>query len=59
MPATTRAEFNDLVRQVEKIAERQTDVIRELEIQFKRIADLQADIDTIRLAWSKTRRKQR
>jgi hypothetical protein len=51
----TRAEFERLARQIDKIAERQEAITRELEIQFQRIADVQADIDIIRSAWVKTK----
>jgi hypothetical protein len=51
-----RAELDLLTRAVEKLTERQDETTRELEIQFKRIAELQADIDLIRAAWTKTRR---
>jgi hypothetical protein len=45
----TRREFTDLVRAVE-------DCARSLELQFTRIAQLQAELDHIRTAWAKSKR---
>lgn len=55
MAGPTRAEFEKLSREVEKLANQQSAMNRELEIQFRRIADLQADIDLIRSTWTKRR----
>jgi hypothetical protein len=55
----TRAEFEKLSRDLQKLAGQQSAITRELEIQFARIADLQADIDVIRSAWTKMKSKRR
>lgn len=47
----TRREFEDLVRAVE-------DCVRSLELQFTRIAQIQAELDHIRSAWSKSKSKR-
>ena len=52
---STRVEIDRLTREMEKVVARQIATEKELAIQFKRIADLQADIDLIRGAWSKMR----
>jgi predicted nucleic acid-binding Zn-ribbon protein len=49
----TRTEFNRLRHEFEELASRQDATQRELAIQFQRIAELQAEIDVIRAAWSK------
>jgi predicted nucleic acid-binding Zn-ribbon protein len=48
--APTRAEFENLSQELQKVKDQQSAMNRELEIQFKRIADLQAEIDLIRAA---------
>ena len=48
----TRREFDALARCVE-------DCIRTLELQFTRIAQLQAELDHIRVAWAKSETKLR
>ena len=49
----TRTEFENLSQELQKVLDQQATMKRELEIQFRRIADLQADIDLIRSAWTK------
>jgi hypothetical protein len=49
----TRAAFERMSRELYKVIDRQDAMARELEIQFQRIADVQADIDIIRAAWRK------
>lgn len=53
----TRSEFDRLSRDVQSLVEGQAATQQELAIQFKRIADLQAEIDVIRAAWTKMKRK--
>lgn len=52
----TRAEFNDLVEMVNERGELLNDLRRNQDIQFKRIAQLQAELDVIARAWEKFRR---
>ena len=54
----TRAEFERLTRKIEQMRERMDAIAREQEIQFQRIAEVQAAIDLIRSAWSKTKRRK-
>ena len=54
----SRAEFQRLSAAVQNVLERLQATDRELEIQFQRMADLQADIDVIRGAWAKVIRKR-
>lgn len=49
----SRAEFDRLSKDFLVLAERQSATQQELAIQFQRIADLQAELDTIRGAWAK------
>ena len=53
----SRTEFDRLSKEFSKLAERQAATQQELAIQFQRIADLQAEIDVIRAAWSKLKPK--
>ena len=48
----TRREFDTLARRVE-------DCTRTLDLQFTRIAQLQAELDHIRVAWAKSETKLR
>jgi hypothetical protein len=43
---------------VQKLTEQHAASVRELGIQLQRIAELPADIDLIRAAWTKTRQKR-
>lgn len=52
----TRAEFNDLVEIVNERGELLNDLRHNQDIQFKRIAQLQAELDVIARAWEKFRR---
>ncbi len=55
----TRAEFEKLTREIRRIDTRQEALSRELEIRVRRIAEVQADIDLIRSAWTKTNKPKR
>jgi hypothetical protein len=54
----TRAEFDRLGRDFAALADRQAITQRDLAIQFQRIAELQAEIDIIRAAWSRIKAKK-
>lgn len=58
MDGPTRAEFERLSRELEKVVSQQSAMNRELEIQFRRIADLQAEIDLIRSTLDKFGRRR-
>ena len=45
----TRREFTDLMHQVEECS-------RNLDLQFTRIAQIQAELDHLRTAWAKSKR---
>jgi len=49
----TRAEFNDVIRILAERADRLDRIEHALEVQFRRIADLQNEIDQIKLAWAR------
>jgi hypothetical protein len=49
----TRAEFNDVIRILAERAERLDRIDHVLEVQFRRIADLQNEIDQIKRAWER------
>jgi hypothetical protein len=53
MPTPTREEFSRLTHEVSRLSNELAAAQRELRIQFERMAQLQADIDIIRGAWSK------
>jgi hypothetical protein len=53
MSTPTREEFNQLRERVNALTRDLDAAHRELRIQFERMAQLQADIDVIRGAWSK------
>ena len=55
--APTRSDINRLKQDIEALAESQAATQKELAIQFQRIAELQAEIDVIRGAWSRIKRK--
>jgi hypothetical protein len=55
-PASRIAQLEARVAEIEALADRQT---KELETQFKRIAQLQADLDHVRLAWAQVRDPRR
>jgi hypothetical protein len=58
----TRGEFNALVDRLNERArvldEAHMAILSNLEIQFKRIAEIQAELDVIRTAWSASRPKR-
>jgi hypothetical protein len=47
----TRAEFNQVLHQLDELTRQLAAANRELAIQFDRMAQLQADIDLVRVAW--------
>ena len=51
----SRAEFDRAMDRIDRLSKQLSDVQRELSIQFDRIAQLQADIDLIRAAWTNVR----
>lgn len=51
-----REEFNQLIDMLNERGELLNRVLREQDIQFQRIAQLQAELDHIKQAWSKLRR---
>jgi hypothetical protein len=53
--ATGPAEHSRLIEIVKSVEERFDDVYRQLDIQLKRIAQLQADFDALRGAWDKSK----
>ena len=53
----TRAELKRLSEDFDALVSRQAATQKELAIQFQRIADLQAELDVIRAAWSKMKAK--
>ena len=48
----SRAEFDRAMDRIDRLSKQLSDVQRELSIQFDRIAQVQADIDLIRGAWT-------
>ena len=52
----TRAEFNDLIALLNERGEILNDLRRNQNIQFERIAQLQAELDVMARAWEKFRR---
>jgi hypothetical protein len=55
--APTRDEFAALVLRVDKLAGDVAHCVSELDIQLRRMGQLQAEIDLIRTAWGKMRPK--
>lgn len=55
--AITREEFNRLVERLNERAEIIDDLQRSQQIQFQRLAQLQAELDVMRRAWEKLRRR--
>jgi hypothetical protein len=57
----TRGEFNALVDRLNErsqmIDDAHTAILKNLEIQFQRIATIQAELDSIRNAWNRSRSK--
>lgn len=51
----TRAEYNDLIEVLNARGEIIDGLRRDLDVQFKRIAQIQAELDTIKHAWTKMR----
>ena len=54
IPPPSRAEFDRAMDRIDRLSQHLSDVQRELSIQFDRMAQLQADIDLIRAAWTKS-----
>jgi hypothetical protein len=54
--AVTRQEFNRLAERLNERAEILDDLQRSQQIQFQRLAQLQAELDVIKRAWEKMRR---
>lgn len=52
----TRAEYIQIIEVLNQRGEIINDLRRELEVQFKRIAQMQSELDEVRRAWVKTRR---
>jgi hypothetical protein len=52
----TRAEYNGLVDLLNERGQIIAKMLKDLEIQFKRIAQLQVQLDEVRSAWTKTTR---
>ena len=52
----TRAEFNRVIEILNQRIELINTLRRDVDIQFKRTAQLQADIDDVRRAWMKVKR---
>jgi len=52
----TRAEYNNIIEVLNQRGEIINDLRRELEVQFKRIAQMQSELDEVRRAWVKTLR---
>jgi hypothetical protein len=53
--AVTRAEFNRLIERLNERAEIIDDLQRNQQIQFQRLAQLQAEVDVITRAWNRLR----
>lgn len=54
LSSPSRDEFNRVLQKLDDLSQQVAAANRELAIQFKRMAQLQADIDLIRGAWAKT-----
>jgi hypothetical protein len=54
--AVTRAEYNNIIAVLNQRGEIINDLRRELEVQFKRMAQMQSELDEVRRAWTKARR---
>jgi hypothetical protein len=52
----TRAEYNDVIAVLNDRGENIDELRRELEVQFKRMAQMQSELDEVRRAWTKARR---
>jgi len=51
----TRAEYNHIIEVLNQRGEIINDLRRELEVQFKRMAQMQSELDEIRRAWVRTK----
>ena len=49
----TRAEFNELIRILHERAEILEGMRRTLEVQFQRMAQIQAELDEVKRAWAR------
>ena len=54
----TRHEYNQLVDLLNRRGEILAAIQRELETQFKRMAQMQSELDEVRRAWSRARLKE-
>jgi hypothetical protein len=54
--AVTREEFKRLIKRLNERAEIINDLQQNQQIQFQRLAQLQAEVDVIKRAWDKLRR---
>ena len=52
----TRAEYNHIIDVLNERGDIINDLRRELEVQFKRIAQMQSELDEVRRAWVKAQR---
>ena len=50
----TRAEYNNIIEVLNQRGEIINDLRRELEVQFKRMAQMQSELDELRRAWLKS-----
>ena len=52
----TRAEFNQVIDVLRERGEIINGLRKELEVQFKRIAQIQSELDEVRQAWDRSKR---
>jgi hypothetical protein len=52
----TRAEYNNIIEVLNQRGEIINGLRRELEVQFKRMAQMQSELDEVRRAWVKSKR---
>ncbi len=55
----TRKEYNALVEILNERGEILSDILKALDVQFQRIAQLQAELDVVRSAWTKNAHRRR
>jgi hypothetical protein len=51
----TRAEYNHIIEVLNQRSDIINDLRRELEVQFKRMAQMQSELDEVRRAWTRTK----
>jgi hypothetical protein len=54
----TRAEFNQVIDLLHERGEIIAGLMKELEIQFKRMAQIQSELDEVRQAWQRWKRTE-